>query len=213
MMLSDPSKTNFGPVLINKVAKWFVVADFNFTLYFQHEQWIQIVYKDLRTTTHVEFDGCSWLLCGREPRATKQGVCSTEGVGGGVGCPKQSTTAGACPEAWKDKTTWIRTTFPEISAPPRHIQILNWSDGITVNNKGERVLTSKRCGFVGTEGIVLLGEESTAVAWSSVSKQAGGRATRCTKAEASAGGGGRRLAECTGPEQTTWWGGQGRRFV
>lgn len=49
--------------------------------------------------THVELYCRSRLLSGREPRASKQGVGSTEGVGGGIGGSKESTAAGARPKA------------------------------------------------------------------------------------------------------------------
>lgn len=89
-------------------------------------------------------------------------------------------------------------------------KFLFWSYGIAApgnsrkckNNEVQRFLTSKRRGFVGTESIVRLGEETTGGACSSAAKKAGRCATRCTKAEAGAGGGGGRLAECAGAKQS-----------
>lgn len=70
------------------------------------------------------------------------------------------------------------------------------------NSEVTRVLTSKRGGFVGTESIVRLREESAGGAGSGVAKQARRCAARCAKTEAGVCGGRGRLAECAGPEQT-----------
>lgn len=52
-------------------------------------------------TTHIEFYGCPWLLCGRETRTSKKGCGSTKWVWGGVGWSKEPPTARAGSKAWK----------------------------------------------------------------------------------------------------------------
>lgn len=64
-----------------------------------------------------------------------------------------------------------------------------------------RVLTTKGGRFVGTECIVLLGEESAAGACCSVSKQVGGGPTGRSEAKASTCGGSGWLAEGAGSKQ------------
>lgn len=52
-----------------------------------------------RTVTHVELHSRSRLLCGGEPRTSKQGRSPAERVGGGVGGAEEAAAAGARPEA------------------------------------------------------------------------------------------------------------------
>lgn len=65
-------------------------------------------------------------------------------------------------------------------------------------------LTSKGSGFVCTESIVRLWEETACGASPRVAKQASWCATHCPKTKASAGGGSGWLAECAGPKKSTF---------